>query len=209
MLCTYLRNYHHPSVLEFFFLWPSKKESFPFRYRFRIADPETRKKQKKSGHKATNVSLDDLKNFIDAHTSSTGSQCRKGFMSYQFNISYARRLELCMPRSEDQWALPQFKLRIVDELKFLWEVWYKMPCDDCLRYVFIEDWKILIWLWNITCESSNFKHSDPVDFFNRASVLQIHWHAFPYHKTHLPVCRDSKWFPFFSNVTSSRFLMFL
>ena len=156
-----------------------------------------KKKTKKSGHKATNVSLDDLKNFIDAHTSSTTSQCRKGFMSYQFNISYARRLELCMPRSEDQWALPQFKLRIVDELKFLWEVWYKMPCDDCLRYVFIEDWKILIWLWNITRESSNFKHSDPVDFFNRASVLQLHWHAFPYHKTHLPVCRDSKWFPFF------------
>ena len=62
----YLQSFHRPFVWEFFFLWPSNKESSLFQYRFRIADPEKTKQQKSGHHKATNnVSLDDPKNFID------------------------------------------------------------------------------------------------------------------------------------------------
>ena len=57
----YLQSFHRPFVWEFFFLWPSNKESSLFQYRFRIADPGKTTKQQKSGHKATNVSLDDPK----------------------------------------------------------------------------------------------------------------------------------------------------
>ena len=35
----YLQSFHRPFVWEFFFLWPSNKESSLFQYRFRIADP--------------------------------------------------------------------------------------------------------------------------------------------------------------------------